>query len=558
METTVGASPAEKIGLKGIWLIVVACAGLSMVIAAMASLNTAVADIAPAVGANSNQVTWLIDGYTLVVAALLLPAGAIGDRYGRREVLIGGLVVFAIGSLLPIWISDPNQFIAARALTGVGAAFVMPATLSLITSGVPDSKRPLAVSIWAGVGGSGGIAGFFVTGVLLEFFSWHSIFLTFAISAAITAVLACTIPTSRDSTRPRFDVLGSVTSASGIGLVVFGLIEAPHRGWFDPLALAAMIGGLGLIAVFWYSQTKLKEPLLDVNLFRNRAFSAGSFSITIQFLVIFGVFLVLLQRLQLVFGFSALKSALALMPMVFVVMVFSLIGNWLAVRINLRVILVFGMVGMATGSFLLGFLEHKEYWTLVVAMMVLAVGLGVGTAPSTTAIMVNTPADNQGVGSAVNDTARELGSAIGIAIGGSLLAAGYTRNIQATAESAESQLQQTATALEASGQAQQAQETAAAAGSIGQHITNTLAEALQVAERLAPTQPELAARIADGAKDAFIEPMNLACITLGVVCVVSGIVLAVLTPTQIGGTVQDEIDAEAAKVGAAEEAAARD
>ncbi|PYE15026.1 EmrB/QacA subfamily drug resistance transporter [Williamsia limnetica] len=540
MKSTVGASPDERIGLRTVWLIFVACVAVSMVIAAMASLNTAIPDIAPAVQANSNQVTWLIDGYTLTLAALLLPAGAIGDRFGRREVLIAGLIVFAIGSLLPIWVSDPTQFIAARCLTGVGAAFVMPATLSLITSGVPASKRPLAVSIWAGVAGAGGIAGFFVTGVLLEFFSWHSIFLTFAIAAAVTAVLSCTIPTSRDSTSPKFDVWGSVTSALAVALVVFAFIESPHRGWFDPLTVTAFVVGIGLAAVFWYSQSRRAEPLLDVKLFGNSAFAAGSFSVMIQFMVAFGLFLVLLQYLQLVFGYSPLKSAIALFPMVIVVMVCSLIGNWIAVKVNLRIILSAGMLVMGVGVILLGVIAHSEYWTVAVCLVVFALGLGIATAPSTTAIMVNTPADNQGVGSAINDTSRELGSAIGIAIAGSLLASGYTRDVNATADAAQAQLRQTASQLESAGQVGRAQEVAAAADGIKEHITNTLAEALQVAERLAPEQPELATRIAEGAKDAFIGPMNAASITLGALSIAAGVILAIFTPNRMDSDVEPE------------------
>ncbi|PXW31698.1 UNVERIFIED_CONTAM: EmrB/QacA subfamily drug resistance transporter [Williamsia faeni] len=548
MDTSGGAPTQDKLGFRAIWLIVVACAALSMVIAAMASLNTAIPEIAPAIGANSNQVTWLIDGYTLAIAALLLPAGAIGDRYGRREVLVGGLVVFAIGSLLPIWVSNPDQFIAARALTGVGAAFVMPATLSVITAGVPETKRHLAVSIWAGVGGSGGIAGFFVTGVLLEFFSWESIFLTFGVSAALTTVLACTIPTSKDSTNHRFDWIGSFTSAAGIGLLVFGLIEAPHRGWLDPLSLLALIGGLVLIGVFWWWQLKNTDPLLDVRLFNNRAFSAGTLSITVQFLVIFGIFLVLLQQLQLVFGYSPLKAAVALLPMVILVMVFSLVGNWLTTKTSLRLILVFGMVAMGVGAIYLGAVHPDDYKTIVVAMLILAVGLGIATAPSTTAIMVNTPTGNQGVGSAVNDTARELGSAIGIAVGGSLLAAGYTQNIAPVAQDAEASMQQLSTQLSAAGQTAQAQEVATASESIGEHITNTLAEALQVAAHLSPVDPELAARISSGAIDAFEGPMGTSCIALGGVCLAAAIGLAFLTPKQIDdGTAERAAAAEQAK-----------
>jgi EmrB/QacA subfamily drug resistance transporter len=535
MKASVGASTEEKFGFRTIWLIFVVCTAVSMVVAAMAALNTALPQIAPDIEATSNQLTWLIDGYTLTLAALLLPAGALGDRYGRRLALIGGLVVFAVGSLMPIWINDPNLFIASRCFTGIGAAFAMPATLSLITSGVPESKRPLAVSIWAGVAGIGAIGGFFVTGILLEFFDWRSIFIAFAVAAGTTAVLACTIPTSRDSTAKRLDLIGSASSAAAIALIVFGLIEAPHRGWIDPLVILALVGGVALVGVFWKMQARRAQPLLDVTLFRNRAFSAGAFSIMLQFLVAFGVFFVLLQRLQLVFGYSPLKSAVAMFPLVVVVMIFSLLGNWVAVKINLRAILGVGTFFMGVGVIMLGVIDHTEYWTIAVSLVVMAAGLGIATAPSTTGIMVNTPADNQGVGSAVNDTARELGSALGIAVAGSLLAAGYTRDVQSTADSAQTQLDQAASQLQAAGQVDLAQQASAAAGTIGEHITRTLAEALQVAQGLAPRQPELAAQISDGAKEAFVGPMNTACIVLGSIGIAGSILLAIFTPRAMGG-----------------------
>jgi hypothetical protein len=331
------------------------------------------------------------------------------------------------------------------------------------------------------------------------------------------------------------DLIGSASSAAAIALIVFGLIEAPHRGWIDPLVILALVGGVALVGVFWKMQARRAQPLLDVTLFRNRAFSAGAFSIMLQFLVAFGVFFVLLQRLQLVFGYSPLKSAVAMFPLVVVVMIFSLLGNWVAVKINLRAILGVGTFFMGVGVIMLGVIDHTEYWTIAVSLVVMAAGLGIATAPSTTGIMVNTPADNQGVGSAVNDTARELGSALGIAVAGSLLAAGYTRDVQSTADSAQTQLDQAASQLQAAGQVDLAQQASAAAGTIGEHITRTLAEALQVAQGLAPRQPELAAQISDGAKEAFVGPMNTACIVLGSIGIAGSILLAIFTPRAMGG-----------------------
>lgn len=520
--------------LRSAWLITIACAAVSMVVAAMAALNTALPDIAIDTGADSGQMTWIIDGYTLALAALLLPAGAIGDRLGRREVLIVGLVLFAIASLIPIWISDPTQLIGTRILAGAAAALIMPTTLSLITSGVPEDKRAIGVSVWAAVAGVGAIAGFLVTGLLLEFFHWHSIFITFAASAAVTALLCVTIGTSKDRNPGRFDIAGAITSALAVTGVVLGLLEAPHRGWSDPLVLIGIIGGVLLAVGFCVLELRSASPLLDVRLFRNRAFGAGSFAVMMQFFASFGTFYLILQQLQLVYGFSPLQSAFALMPLVAGVATFSLIGNWVAVRYHsLRFVLAIGIFIAGLGIVLLGAIHYESYATMAVILGACSVGLGLATAPSTTAIMANTPLDNQGVGSAVNDTARELGAAIGVALAGSIMAAGYSARIDPVADDAAASLtaagqQQIAAGDQAGGQALVDQAATAA-----DHIRGSLAGAVGVAERLAAQAAPLAQSIREGAEDAFLTPMREGYIVLGAVLLASSLFLLWFTPRRI-------------------------
>ncbi|MCX5043499.1 MFS transporter [Aldersonia sp. NBC_00410] len=527
MQTTT-APASNRLDFATVWLVGVACAALSIVVAAMAALNTALPDMAPELHASSNQLTWIIDGYTLCLAALLLPAGAIGDRFGRREILVVGLVVFAIASVLPLGTSDPTIFIATRCLAGVGAAMAMPATLSLISAGVPEDKRPIAISIWAGVGGAGAIAGFFVTGLLLEVFSWHSVFITFAISGCLVAALACTIPTSKDPNPAAFDWLGSTTSALAIAVFVCGLIEAPQRGWLDPLVLTALIGGLALAVVFVRLQQHGRRRLLDVALFANRSFSAGALCISLQFFASLGAFFLLLQRFQLVMGYSPLKSAVALLPMVVVLMCMAIVGNWLAERFELRAILASGILLAGIGLLLLGVFNLGEYWQICASFGLTAVGIGIATAPSTTAILVNTPQDRQGIGSAINDTARELGGAIGIALAGSIVAAGYSDRIAATADAARNQVMHATAPLAGT---EQSAQIAAQADQLHEHVSRSLAEAMAVAEQVgAQQQPALAARIAEGAEHAFVTPMNNAMILLGAIMLVGAAVLAWRTP----------------------------
>lgn len=508
------------LSLRTAWLIFVACLAVSLVVAAMAALNTALPDIALDLHATSAEMTWIIDGYTLILAALLLPAGAVGDRFGRRGVLMAGLVVFGAASLAAIWVDTPLALIATRFAAGIGAALIMPTTLSLITAGVPREQRAIGVSIWAAVAGVGAIMGFFVTGVLLQFFSWHSIFITFAASAVATLLLTVTIGTSQDDDPGPFDFVGSATSVLAVTGVVFGLLEAPTRGWSDPLILVCLIGGVALGAAFVLIELRRRSPLLDVRLFRNRAFASGSLSVALQFFASFGLFYLILLLLQLVFGYSPLKSAFALIPMVVGVGVFALLGNWVAVRFDsLRLVLSIGIAVAGVGTLAIGIVDPDTYWKLAIMLGVLAVGIGLATAPSTTAIMANTPLENQGVGSAVNDTARELGAAIGIGLAGSLMAAGYDSRIGVTAEAAREQLSVLG--------------GPAAGDQAADGITRSLAGAVEVSRQLPPQAGDLAQFIRDGAENAFLPPLQQACLVLGSVLIAGAVFLGWFAPRRV-------------------------
>lgn len=516
------------------WLILVACLAVSLVVGAMAALNTALPGIAAHTHATNTQMNWILDGYTLVLAAFLLPAGAIGDRFGRREVLMIGVVVFGLASLGPIWFDSPTELIASRLISGFGAALIMPATLSLITSGVPHSKRALGVSIWASIAGVGAIIGFLVTGTLLEFFTWKSVFVTFALASAGVLVLALTIGSSKDAHPGRFDLLGSITSVLAVAGVVFGLLEAPIRGWSDPLVLIGLIGGVALAVAYVCTELRVSDPLLNVRLFRNRAFASGSLSVAMQFLATFGLFYLLLQLLQLVYGYSPLKSAFALGPMILCTGIFALLGNWIAVRFNaLRLMIGGGLLIAAAGVLIIGTVDADHYWKLAVMLVICASGVGLATSPSTTAIMSNTPLNNQGVGSAVNDTARELGAAIGIALAGSIMAAGYEQRIGPTAGAVREQLG--------------AAGDPAAAARAADGVEGSLAGATQVAAELResahadPAVPAqvtdqltgLAARIQAEAQGAFLPPMQNAAVVLGCILLAGALFLAWYTPMQV-------------------------
>ena len=232
------------------WLLTVAALDVLLVISSMVALNAALPDVALQTSATQTQLTWIVDGYTLVLACLLLPAGAIGDRYGRRGALLVGLAIFAGASLSPIMFDSPVQIIIARAVAGIGAAFIMPATLSLLTAAFPKSERNKAVGIWAGVASSGAIFGFMGTGVLLNFFSWQSIFYGFAAAGIALFIATCTISSSRDESATPLDWIGAVLIGAALAVFVFGVVEAPVRGWTHPIVWGAMSAGIALAAAF--------------------------------------------------------------------------------------------------------------------------------------------------------------------------------------------------------------------------------------------------------------------------------------------------------------------
>ncbi|WP_280382488.1 MFS transporter [Nocardia wallacei] len=483
------------------WMLTVSCLAVALVVAAMAALYSALPQIAVATGATQAQLTWIVDGYTLVLACLVLPAGAVGDRYGRRVVLVAGLAVFAAASALPLLLDEPLWLIAGRALAGAGAALVMPSTLSILTAGFTPALRGRAVGIWAGVAGSGGVLGILGAGVLLERWSWPSVFVGLTVAGTVLAMLACTIAESRQREHPPVDWIGAVAVAVAVAAIVFAAIEVPARGWADPLV--AITAGVGATAsvVFVVVELRSAAPLLDVRLFARRGFGAGSLSVTIQFLVTFGVFLLLVQYLQLILGYGPLASALGLAPMAVPLVVISVFAPWLSSRVGLRVMTVTGLLTIAAGLVEVSRLTvAAHYLDLLWPLLIMSAGLGLCTAPATYAIVADTPEAKHGVAAAVNDAAREIGAAIGIAVAGSVLAAGYTHHI--------------APALP------RLPEPARGP------VADSPAAALEVADQAGP----VARPLAEFAKTAFVHGSGQAALALAALTTAGAIVLAILAP----------------------------
>ncbi len=488
-----------------IWTMVVACMGVSLVIASMVALNTALGDIAVATSATQSQLTWVVDGYTIVLACLLLPAGAIGDRYGRRGALLAGLAIFSVASAVPTVFSSPLQIIAARAVAGVGAALIMPATLSLLTAAHHNVERNKAVGIWAGVAGCGAVIGMLGSGTLLYFWSWQSIFWAFAGGAALIFVLACTVSSSRDEQATPLDWVGAALIGAAVAIFVFGVLEAPARGWTNPLVCGTLSAGVVLSLLFGFVELRRRHPLLDVRLFRNLDFATGSATITVFFMAMFGFFFVMMQYMQLVMGYSAITTAFALSPLMLPMLTLSILARWYLPRLGLRLVTFTGLLLIAAGFLWMHVLEANfPYWDMMWPLLVMSTGIGFCTAPSTSAIMAAVPDEKQGVASAVNDTTREVGAALGIALAGSILAARYGYLVTPHLGALPQPLRGPA--------------------------SHSLAQALEISKTLGPQGSQLS----DLSRTAFLHAMQSSFLVLAVIIAVSALVIGAWAPGRDG------------------------
>ena len=417
------------------FILIAACTSLIAVVASVSGLNVAQADLAKELGASQTDLLWIINGYTIALAALLMPIGAIGDRWGRKKVLVTGLIIFTLANLAASMADGVTWLLASRIVAGAAAAMIMPATLSVITSSFPASERDRAIGIWAGFAGAGGILGLVGSAFVIDNLTWPWVFAMPVVLAVAGLLLTLAfVPHSREHSEYPFDTLGSILSAVGLGAIVLGIHEGPERGWTSPLALAGLaLGGASLVA-FCAWELRHPKPLLQLRLFRNRMLASGTLSLLIVFSVLLALFLVLVQFLQAVLGYSALKAALGLMPMAVLVMPLSAISPKIAARVGMRAMFVGGALLVAVGLVLMGTLATQTYVSIIPGLLCVAAGAGVLMTPGTTAITSGLPDSEQGVASALNDTVRELGGALGVALIGSVLSATYSTKVAPVAD----------------------------------------------------------------------------------------------------------------------------
>jgi EmrB/QacA subfamily drug resistance transporter len=471
------------------WILAVLCFSLLVIVLDNTILNVAIPTIVRDLDATNSQLQWMVDAYTLVFAGLLLTAGSLGDRYGRRGALQFGLVVFGIGSLASAFAGSADQLIVTRAFMGIGGAFIMPATLSIITNIFPPRERGKAIGVWAGTAGLAGVLGPTTGGFLLEHFYWGSVFLV-NIPIVVVGVLAgiFLIPTSKDPSPPRLDPVGALLSILGLVTLLYGIIEGPQQGWGDTTTVLCFVGGAALLAAFFAWESRIDHPMLDVKFFKNPRFTAASSAITLIFFAMFGTTFIITQYFQFVLGYSPLATGLRFLPWAAVVMVGSPLSARLVDRLGTKVVVTLGLCLATAGLVAISQLQvDSHYWPDVIwRLMLMASGMALVMAPATESIMSSLPLSKAGVGSAVNDTTRQVGGAMGVAIIGSVLSSIYASKLGDFLAGSPVR------------------------GSTATSIKESLGGALAVAKGFATSSSDLAASLAHAANSAFVDGMHVA------------------------------------------------
>ncbi|MGA5357902.1 MFS transporter [Streptomyces purpurascens] len=422
-------TPAEKMTApypRRWWALLVLCLSLLIVVMANTSLIVAAPEMTKDLGLTSSDLQWVVDGYTVPYAALMLVLGAIGDKYSRRGALVLGLLIFAGGSVMGGMVDETTLVITARAIMGIGAAVVMPATLSLLVAIFPRAERAKAITAWSATSGLAIAAGPLAAGWLLENHAWGSTFLInvpIAVLGVVGALLL--VPPSKAERMGAIDYVGGLLSIVSIGSLVYAAIEGPHFGWGTGPITAAVVAGVGLLAfVAW--ELRHPNPMLDVRKFRERPFSGSMLAVLFFFFGTFGSIYYSTQFLQFVLGYSALETGVRLLPLAGAVFAGAAVTGGLAPKLGVKLVVGTGMALGTVGVLLLTRIEPGSTYTDFLApLLLLGFAIGLSLSPATDTIMGSFPESELGVGGGANDTALELGGALGIAVLGSLLATSY-------------------------------------------------------------------------------------------------------------------------------------
>jgi EmrB/QacA subfamily drug resistance transporter len=495
-------------------ILVVLCVSLLVIVLDNSILNVAIPTLIRDLDASNSQVQWMVDSYTLVFAGLLLTMGALGDRYGRRGALQAGYLLFGIGSLASAFAGSADQLIATRAFMGIGGALIMPATLSIITNVFPPAERGRAIGVWAGTAGVGIAIGPLAGGFLLTHFYWGSIFLV-NVPIVVFGLIAgfVLIPTSKDPSAPRLDPVGAGLSIVALVSIVYALIEAPTEGWTSPTTLAILGFGLLVLAVFVLWERRSDHPMLDVNFFKNRRFSAANAAITLIFFAMFGSIFLLTQYMQFTLGYSPLAAGVRLLPYAVTMMIVAPSSARVVERFGSKVTVATGLALACVSLFLMtGLQVDTSYADLAWRLVVLAAGMGLVMAPATDSVMGSLPLAKAGVGSAVNDTTRQVGGALGVAIVGSVVSSVYGTKI----------------ADFFAGKPAPKAAVDAAKNSLG----GAFAVADDLGNRAVPGAKAIAASLRSAANTAFVDAFHWGAVVGGMVLVVAFVIVVLFLPAR--------------------------
>jgi EmrB/QacA subfamily drug resistance transporter len=461
-------------------------------------VNVALPDLGRQLGATTRDLQWVVDGYNLAFAALVLTAGALGDRFGRRPALLVGLAGFGLASGIGATVGSVGALVVIRLLMGAAAALIFPTTLSIITSTFPDrGERSRAIGIWGAVTGLGVAIGPVTGGVLLSHFNWPSVFLALVPVAAVAVIAAFVlVPESSDPQQARLDPPGLLLSTAAISLLVYTVIEAPQRGWGDLLSIGGFLGTVVLAAAFIAVERRRPHPMIDVTLFRTPAFSAASVSVTVAFFALFGFIFLVTQYFQFIRGFGALSTGVRILPVAVTIGLGSVVGVALATRFGTRIVVVSGLCLLAVAFGWIAFSPtFMSYQVIVGQMVFMGLGLGLTTAPATESILSVLPAAKAGIGSAVNDATREAGGTLGVAVLGSIFLSAYAAKMDTGAFAARPPAE-TAAARES---------IASALGIIGQQRAGTAEVLLQQVQQ------------------SFMSGFHAACIIATAICLLGAV-----------------------------------
>ncbi|MFM7392202.1 MAG: DHA2 family efflux MFS transporter permease subunit [Actinomycetota bacterium] len=513
--------PDPKVQQRRWWILAILSISVFLVVVDNLIINVAIPTLARELEATTSGLQWIVDSYALVFAGLLLACGGLGDRFGRKIVMQIGMVLFGVFSAWAAFTDTTEQLIIGRGLMGIGAALVFPSTLAILIDVFRNPvERAKAIGVWSAVSGAAVAFGPVTGGLLLEHFWWGSVFLINIPFVIIALALQWVfIPESKDPNAERLDIPGFLLSIAFVSLLVYTIIEGPHRGWTSTASIGGFIGTVLLIAAFIWRERSVEHPLLDIRVFRDMRVTAATSSILIAFFSLFGFTFLVTQYFQFVRGYDPLESGLRTLPFAVGAGVTAPIAARLALRFGPKRIVPVGLLFMGIAQIWAGTLQADStyFGPVVGSMMLMACGLSLVTSPASESVMGSLPRDMAGVGSAINDTSREVGGTLGVAIIGSIFATTYGPKIV--------DLLSPFALPEAAVSA--AEESVGAAFVVSEQVGD----------------PTLAGAIRDVASTSFLEGFQVACTTVGVVAILGSLLALRFLPARTPHNTATEVAA---------------